>query len=118
MAALENQTKTKGRHQLRKPSAHNSQADDESSPQSNCKVMKLMEMEKAIRNANCKVDIVKAAVKKLEIQNAEIRTEMEAFKLCTEVAKKERKRLKRIMALEKQHNKLKGEIQDKKKKSL
>ncbi|GKV06214.1 hypothetical protein SLEP1_g18123 [Rubroshorea leprosula] len=75
-------------------------------------------MEKAIRNANCKAEIVNAVVKKLEIQNAEIRVEMEAFKLSAEVAKKETKRLKRIMALEKQHNKLKGELQDKKKKSL
>ncbi|GLT89297.1 hypothetical protein SLE2022_072850 [Rubroshorea leprosula] len=88
--------------------------------------MKLLEMENAIRKANCKVDIANAGVKKLEIQNAEIKAEVEAFKLSAsesdkmsaEVAKKERKCLKRIMTLEKQHNKLKEELQDKKKKSL
>jgi len=79
---------------------------------------RLSEMENALRKASSQVDRANAAVKQLEIENAEIRAEMEAFKLsasesvttCLEVAKREKKSLKRLLAWEKQKMKLQEEI--------
>ncbi|CAL5429531.1 unnamed protein product [Camellia sinensis] len=83
------------------------------------KTMKrLSDMENALRKASGQVDRANAAVRQLETQNAEIRAEMEASKLnasesvttCLEVAKREKKCLKRLLAWEKQKNKFQEEI--------
>lgn len=79
---------------------------------------RLTEMENALRKASGEVDRANSAVKKLENENAEIRAEMEACKLsasesavtCMEVAKREKKCLKKISAWEKQKAKLQEDI--------
>ncbi|KAI7995453.1 MND1-interacting protein 1 [Camellia lanceoleosa] len=84
------------------------------------KTMKrLSDMENAQRKASGQVDRANAAVRQLETQNAEIRAEMEASKLnasesvttCLEVAKREKKCLKRLLAWEKQTNKFRRKLQ-------
>ncbi|XP_010531726.1 PREDICTED: MND1-interacting protein 1-like [Tarenaya hassleriana] len=78
----------------------------------------LSEMENALRKASSQVDKANAVVRKLDNENAEIRAEMEAFKLsasesltaCMEAAKKEKKCLKKLLAWEKQKMKLQDEI--------
>lgn len=85
---------------------------------------RLSEMENALRKASGQVDRANAAVRKLETENAEIRAEMEASKLsasesvitCLEVAKREKKCLKRLLAWEKQKTKLQEDITAEKKK--
>ncbi|KAJ0111583.1 hypothetical protein Patl1_03470 [Pistacia atlantica] len=85
---------------------------------------RLSEMENALRKASGQVDRANAAVRRLETENAEIRAEMEASKLsaaesvttCLEVAKREKKCLKRLLAWEKQKAKLQEEIADEKEK--
>ncbi|KAG6782476.1 hypothetical protein NC653_008713 [Populus alba x Populus x berolinensis] len=85
---------------------------------------RLSEMENALRKASSQVDRANAAVRRLETENAEIRAEMEASKLsasesvttCLEVAKREKKCLKRLLAWEKQKTKLQAEIADEKEK--
>ncbi|KAG0448667.1 hypothetical protein HPP92_027726 [Vanilla planifolia] len=85
---------------------------------------RLAEMETALKKASGQVDRANAVVKKLETQNAEIRAEMEASKLsasesvtaCMEVTKREKKCLKKLMAWEKQKEKLQEEIAEKRKK--
>ncbi|XP_022738811.1 MND1-interacting protein 1 isoform X2 [Durio zibethinus] len=85
---------------------------------------RLSEMENALRKASGQVDRANAAVRRLETENAEIRAEMEASKLsasesvttCLEVAKREKKSLKKLLAWEKQKTKLKEEIADEKEK--
>ncbi|KAJ0053765.1 hypothetical protein Pint_03407 [Pistacia integerrima] len=85
---------------------------------------RLSEMENALRKASGQVDRANAAVRRLETENAEIRAEMEASKLsaaesvttCLEVAKREKKFLKRLLAWEKQKAKLQEEIADEKEK--
>jgi chromosome segregation ATPase len=85
---------------------------------------RLSEMENALRKASGQVDWANAAVRRLETENAEIRAEMEASKLsasesvttCLEVAKREKKCLKRLLAWEKQKTKLQAEIADEKEK--
>ena len=85
---------------------------------------KLSEMENALRKASGQVDRANAAVRRLETENAEIRAEMEASKLsasesvttCLEVAKREKKCLKRLLAWEKQKAKLQEEIGEEKRK--
>lgn len=79
---------------------------------------RLSEMENALRKASGQVDRANAAVRRLETENAEIKAEMEASKLsasesvntCLEVAKREKKCLKRLLAWEKQKTKLQEEI--------
>ncbi|KAL8543704.1 hypothetical protein ACS0TY_004318 [Phlomoides rotata] len=79
---------------------------------------RLTDMENALRMASGQVDRANAAVRKLETENAEIRAEMEASKLsasesvttCLEVAKREKKCLKRLLAWEKQKTKMQEEI--------
>lgn len=85
---------------------------------------RLSEMENALRKASGQVDRANAAVRRLETENAEIRAEMEASKLsaaesvttCLEVAKREKKCLKRLLAWEKQKTKLQEEIANEKEK--
>ncbi|XP_019184121.1 PREDICTED: MND1-interacting protein 1-like [Ipomoea nil] len=75
---------------------------------------KLTELENALCKASGEVNRVKSTVRKLETENAEIRAEIEAYKLCAsesattsmEVAKMEKKFLKRLSALKKQVSKL------------
>ncbi|WRX18013.1 hypothetical protein QQP08_010500 [Theobroma cacao] len=79
---------------------------------------RLSDMENALRKASGQVDRANAAVRRLENENAEIRAEMEASKLsasesvktCLEVAKREKKCLKKLLAWEKQKTKLQEEI--------
>ncbi|KAK9076572.1 hypothetical protein SSX86_004906 [Deinandra increscens subsp. villosa] len=79
---------------------------------------RLSEMETALRKASGQVDRANAAVRRLETENAEIRAEMEASKLsasesvntCLEVARREKKYLKRLLAWEKQRVKLQDDI--------
>ncbi|KAG8634120.1 hypothetical protein MANES_17G014100v8 [Manihot esculenta] len=79
---------------------------------------RLSEMESALRKASGQVDRANAAVRRLETENAEVRAEMEACKLsasesvttCLEVAKREKKCLKKLLAWEKQKTKLQDEI--------
>ncbi|XP_051151536.1 MND1-interacting protein 1-like [Andrographis paniculata] len=85
---------------------------------------RIAEMENALRIANTRVDRANAAVRKLEIENAEIRAEMEASKLsasesvatCLEVAKREKKCLKKLLAWEKQKSKMQEDIASEKQK--
>ncbi|KAH6783185.1 RING/U-box superfamily protein [Perilla frutescens var. hirtella] len=85
---------------------------------------RLTEMENALRMASGQVDRANAAVRKLETENAEIRAEMEASKLsasesvttCLEVAKREKKCLKRLLAWEKQKTKMQEDIAGEKQK--
>lgn len=85
---------------------------------------RLSEMENALRKASSQVDRANASVKRLETENAEIRAEMEACKLstaesvsaCSEVAKREKKNLKRLLAWEKQRAKLQEEIDEEREK--
>nr|GMD94182.1 MND1-interacting protein 1 [Ipomoea batatas]GMD97312.1 MND1-interacting protein 1 [Ipomoea batatas] len=76
------------------------------------------ELENALRKARGEVDRIKSAVRKLETENAEVRAEIEACKLTEsesattsmEFAKREKKWLKKISALEKQRTKLQEDI--------
>ncbi|KAL0927553.1 hypothetical protein M5K25_001733 [Dendrobium thyrsiflorum] len=85
---------------------------------------RLAEMENALKKTSGQVDRANAAVKKLETENAEIRAEMEASKLsasesvtaCMEVTKREKKCLKKLVAWEKQKEKVQEEIAEKRKK--
>ncbi|KAK7309103.1 hypothetical protein RJT34_05582 [Clitoria ternatea] len=87
---------------------------------------RLSEIENAWRKASGQMDQANAAVKKLEEENAEIKAELEASKLsasesvtnCLQVAKREKKCLKRLLALEKQKAKIKQNISDEKQKIL
>ncbi|CAM9001670.1 unnamed protein product [Rhodiola kirilowii] len=81
------------------------------------------ELESALRKASGQVDRANSAVRRLENENAEIRAEMEAAKLsasenvktCLEIAKREKKSVKRLLAWEKQKIKLLEEIATEKK---
>ncbi|KDP26310.1 hypothetical protein JCGZ_22319 [Jatropha curcas] len=87
-------------------------------------IKRLEGMEDALKKAGGQVDRANAAVRRLENENAEIRAEMEASKLsasesvttCLEVAKREKKYLKKLLAWEKQKMKLQDEIADEKEK--
>ncbi|KAL3635533.1 hypothetical protein CASFOL_020080 [Castilleja foliolosa] len=81
-------------------------------------INRLEKMELDLSYASVEVDKTNAAVRKLETENAEIRAEMEASKLsasesvtmCLEVAKREKKCLKKLLAWEKQKAKMQEEI--------
>lgn len=81
-------------------------------------VARVTEMENALRKASGQVDRANAAVRKLETENAEIKAEIEASKLSAseseatrlEVAKREKKHLKKLLAWEKQKDKLQEDI--------
>lgn len=85
---------------------------------------RLSEMENDLRKASGDVDRANSAVRRLETENAEVRAEMEASKLsaaesvatCQEIAKREKKCLKRVQALEKQESRLQDEICEEKQK--
>ncbi|KAI3717914.1 hypothetical protein L1987_69830 [Smallanthus sonchifolius] len=87
---------------------------------------RLSEMETALRKASGQVDRANAAVRRLETENAEIRAEMEASKLsasesvntCLEVARREKKYLKRLLAWEKHRVKLQDDIAAEKRKII
>ncbi|KAK4478032.1 hypothetical protein RD792_017297 [Penstemon davidsonii] len=90
----------------------------EKKPLEEATLKKLSEMEIALRKASGQVDRANAAVRKLEIENAEIKAEMEASKLsasesvtsCWEIAKREKKYLKKLLAWEKQKAKMQEDI--------
>ncbi len=79
---------------------------------------KLAEMESALKESSGQVDPANAAVHRLENENAEVRAEMEAAKLnlaeyiaiCQEIAKREKKSLKRVQAWEKRKVKLQEDL--------
>ncbi|KAK9120692.1 hypothetical protein Syun_018309 [Stephania yunnanensis] len=85
---------------------------------------KLAELDNAFRKASTQVDNANNELRDLETANAEIRAEMEASKLsasesvnaCLEVAKREKKCLKRLLAWEKQKAKLQEEVAQEKQK--
>ncbi|KAE9597394.1 putative transcription factor C2H2 family [Lupinus albus] len=87
---------------------------------------KFSEAESGLRCASVELDRANAVVRKLEQERAEIRAEMEASKLsasetaiaCKEVAKREKKLLKKLQAWEKQKAKLQKEITDEKEKIM
>ncbi|KAB1214140.1 hypothetical protein CJ030_MR5G027245 [Morella rubra] len=79
---------------------------------------KLSEMENALAKARGQVDRANAAVQRLEVENAEVRKEMEAAKLCAaesaascqEVSKREKKTLMKFQSWEKQKTLLQEEL--------
>ncbi|XP_075518016.1 LOW QUALITY PROTEIN: MND1-interacting protein 1-like [Primulina tabacum] len=85
---------------------------------------RVSETENALRKASGQVDRANAAVRKLETENAEIRAEMQAAKLsasesvatCLEVAKREKKFVKKLLAWEKQQTKIQEDITEEKQK--
>ncbi|CAJ1929011.1 unnamed protein product [Sphenostylis stenocarpa] len=89
-------------------------------------MVRLLEMEEALRKACGQMDIATAGVEKLEAEKAEIKAELEACKLsasesvasCLQVAKREKKFLKKLLASEKQKAKIKQDISDEKQKIL
>ncbi|XP_051137721.1 MND1-interacting protein 1-like [Andrographis paniculata] len=78
----------------------------------------LREIEDALKIAGGHVERVNAAVGKLEVQNAEFKAELEAYKLresesaaaCMESMKREKKCRKKLIACEKQTTKLQQDI--------
>ncbi|KAK8947846.1 MND1-interacting protein 1 [Platanthera guangdongensis] len=85
---------------------------------------RLAEMESALKKTSAQVDRANVIVRKLETENAEIRAELEASKLsasesvtaCVEVSKREKRCLKKLVAWEKQKEKMQEEIVEKRKK--
>jgi hypothetical protein len=85
---------------------------------------KLSEMESALKKASGQVDRANAAVRRLENENAELRAEMEAAKLnaaesiaiCQDIAKREKKSLKRAQAWERQKSKLQEDLSEERRK--
>lgn len=85
---------------------------------------RLSEMETALKKASGQVDRANAVVGRLNTENAEIRAEMEASKLsasesvrtCLEVAKREKKCLKRLLVWEKQRQKLQEDVAEERRK--
>jgi len=89
-------------------------------------MVRLLEMEEALRKTCGQMDLAAAGVGKLEAEKAEIKAELEACKLsasesvasCLQIAKREKKCLKKLLAWEKQEAKLKQDISDEKQKIL
>ncbi|WOK94946.1 MND1-interacting protein 1 [Canna indica] len=85
---------------------------------------RLTDMENALKKVSGQVDRANAVVRRLETENAEIRAEIEASKLsasesartCSEVARREKKYLKKLMVWEKQREKMQEEVVEEKKK--
>ncbi|CAN8285113.1 unnamed protein product [Cochlearia groenlandica] len=81
-------------------------------------VKRLSDVENTLRQATTHGDKTNLLARTLQNENAEIRAEMEAYKLsasesltaCIEASKKEKKCLKKLMAWEKQRTKLQDEI--------
>ena len=88
-------------------------------------MMRLSEMENALRKTSGQMDQATAAVRKLEAEKAEIKAELEASKLsasesvtsCLQVAKREKKCLKKLLTWEKQKVKIHQDISDEKQKN-
>ncbi|KAI3681971.1 hypothetical protein L2E82_50281 [Cichorium intybus] len=86
----------------------------------------LIDVEIALRKAVVQLERAEMVVKRLEVENMEIRAEVVAFKLSSsesdkkyfEVSKREKKHLKKYLAWEKERNKLKDDIASEKQKLL
>ncbi|PON87524.1 43kDa postsynaptic protein [Trema orientale] len=89
-------------------------------------VKRILEMENSIDKAASEAACLNKAGRKIETENAELRAEVEAFKLRAlesdemhaEVSRNEKKFLKKAVALEKQNRKLRAEIEQERKRSL
>ncbi|KAL2348261.1 hypothetical protein Fmac_002261 [Flemingia macrophylla] len=89
-------------------------------------VARLAELEDALKKVSVEVDQANAAVRDLEMEKAEIKAELEACKLsasesvanCLQVAKREKKCLKKLLACEKQKAKIQQDISYEKQKIL
>ncbi|KAJ7550917.1 hypothetical protein O6H91_07G124800 [Diphasiastrum complanatum] len=89
-----------------------------------CSKKKISDMEIELRKTIGQVECTNTAVRRLEIENAEMRAEMEAAKLSAAesaaidkvVAKRERKALKKEQAWERQRSKLQEEVATEKRK--
>ncbi|WVZ11282.1 hypothetical protein V8G54_015812 [Vigna mungo] len=89
-------------------------------------MVRLLELEEALRKVCGQTDLATAGVGKLETEKAEIKAELEACKLsaaeyvasCLQIAKREKKCLKKLLAWEKQEAKIKQDISDEKQKIL
>ncbi|XP_010242548.1 PREDICTED: putative E3 ubiquitin-protein ligase RF298 [Nelumbo nucifera] len=85
---------------------------------------KLSEMENALCKASGQVERANAAVRRLEVENSELRREMEAAKLraaesaasCQEVSKREKKTLKKFQSWERQNTLFQEELGTEKRK--
>ncbi|OMO98369.1 E3 ubiquitin-protein ligase [Corchorus olitorius] len=85
---------------------------------------KLCEMESALTKASGQVEHANATVRKLEVENAALRQEMEAAKLraaesaasCQEVSKREKKTLMKVQSWEKQKSLFQEELMAEKRK--
>ncbi|XP_021290724.1 putative E3 ubiquitin-protein ligase RF298 isoform X2 [Herrania umbratica] len=85
---------------------------------------KLVEMETALSKAGGQVDRANATVRRLEVENAALRQEMEAAKLraaesaasCQEVSKREKKTLMKVQSWEKQKTFFQEELMTEKRK--
>ncbi|KAK2992525.1 hypothetical protein RJ640_002419 [Escallonia rubra] len=79
-----------------------------------------------LRQANSQLNYVTEAVRRLKNQNSDIRANVEAYKLSTsesnillrEVEKREKKSLKKVMALEKECRQLQEQIDEQREKNL
>ncbi|XP_024022262.1 MND1-interacting protein 1 [Morus notabilis] len=89
-------------------------------------MLRLMELENAMDQTTCQYDMLNKASYDMENVNAEIRAEIEAYKLRTsetdekiaKVASKEKKSVKKAISLEKHNSRLLEEIEQERKKSL
>ncbi|XP_047151644.1 MND1-interacting protein 1-like isoform X1 [Vigna umbellata] len=89
-------------------------------------MVRLLELEEALRKVCGQTDLATAGVGKLETEKSEIKAELEACKLsaseyvasCLQIAKREKKCLKKLLAWEKQEAKIKQNISDEKQKIL
>ncbi|KAK7309105.1 hypothetical protein RJT34_05584 [Clitoria ternatea] len=87
---------------------------------------KISEVENTLRKANGQMDQVNAIVKRVEMENTEIKAELEASKLsalesvtsCLQIAKREKRCLRRLTTLEKQKDKIQQDISNEKQKIL
>ncbi|KAF7810001.1 MND1-interacting protein 1 [Senna tora] len=87
---------------------------------------RLSEMENALRRTIGQVNRANSAVRRLEAENAEIRADLEASKLsasesdaaCSNIVKREKKYMKKILAWENLKAQLQQEISDEKEKIL
>ncbi|XP_074556309.1 MND1-interacting protein 1-like [Curcuma longa] len=85
---------------------------------------RLTEMENGLKKVSGQVDRTNSVVRRLETENAEIRAEIEASKLsasesaktCAEAARRDKKCIKKMMAWEKQREKMQEDIAEEKKK--
>ncbi|CAA7411033.1 unnamed protein product [Spirodela intermedia] len=87
-------------------------------------IKKIEDMEDALRKVSIEVDRANEVVRRLELENKELKAEMAASKLSAsesammsmEIAKREKKSMKKLAAWEKQRIELQGSITEEKKK--